>query len=133
MNVYGRIVAALTALMMAILTEGCIWSRARMNDPAIYARASAIVPGKTKASELSTILQAQPTRMRRAGKSVTYEYSYSDTKTKTFTLLIVTFSRTENVTETLYVESDAESGIVTSVPRLRHHEPEWRFWPFDEK
>ena len=133
MRIYGRVAAVVAALALAVLSEGCIWSRARMNDPAIYARASAIVPGKTKASELSTILQAQPTRMRRNGNVVTYEYSYSDTKSKTFTLLILTFSRTENVTETLYVEADAESGVITSVPRLRHHEPEWRFWPFDEK
>ena len=133
MRTYGRMAVVLAALAVAVLTEGCMWSRARMNDPEIYARASAIVPGKTKAGELSVILQAQPTRVRRNGNVVTHEYSYSDTKTKTFTLLIVTFSRTENVTETLYVESDAESGVVTSVPRLRHHEPEWRFWPFDEK
>jgi len=111
--------------------SGCMWSRMRMNDPEIAIRAQAIVPGKTNVAELPRLLNAQPTRKRTLGKTATFEYSYSDVKTKSFSLIIFTWSRTENVTETLFVEADAETGVVTSVPRLDHHEAEWRFWPFD--
>ena len=110
-----------------------MWSRARLNDPEIVERASAIVPGVTKVSDLSRLLQAQPTRMQKAGNVRTYEYSYSDSKTKVFTVILLSFSRTESVTETLYVEADAETGVVTRVPRQKRHEPEWRFWPFGDE
>ena len=121
------VVAVATTFM-----EGCMWSRARLNDPEIVERASAIVSGVTKVADLPQLLQAQPTRKRKLGNDLTLEYSYSDSKTKVFTLIIVSFSRTESVTETLYVEADAETGVVTRVPRQKRHEPEWRFWPFGD-
>lgn len=125
-----RLFASLT---LAVLMSGCIWSRARINDPEILERAKAIKPSVTKVEDLSRILKAQPTRKRREGKLMTYEYSYSDTKSKTFTLILVSFSRTEDTTETLYVETDAETGVVVRVPKLEHHDPEWRWWPFGEE
>lgn len=127
-----NLLAVCVVAVLVTLTEGCMWSRARLNDPEIIERAGAIVPGVTKVSDLPGLLQAQPTRKRKSGRELTLEYSYSDSKTKVFTLLIVSFSRTESVTETLYVEADAETGVVTRVPRQERHEPEWRFWPFGD-
>ena len=127
------IVRLVVLATLSMVLSGCMWSRARINDPAILDRARAIRPGVTKAEELPAILKAQPTRKRPEGNLVTYEYSYSDTKSKTFTLILVTFSRTEDVTETLYVETDAATGVVVRVPKLVHHEPEWRWWPFGEE
>lgn len=121
------------ALAMAAFAQGCMWSRARLNDPEIVERASAIVPGVTKVADLSRLLQAQPTRLHKQGNDLICEYSYADSKTKVFTLLLLSFSRTESVTETLYIEADAEAGVVTRVPRQRRHEPEWRFWPFGDE
>ena len=127
------------ALKMAVvatlvgMASGCMWSRMRMNDPDIVERARAIRPGTTTVADLPRLLNAQPTRKRTAGKVTTFEYSFSDAKTKSFSVILFTWSRTENVTETLYVEADAETGIVTNVPRLNHHEPEWRFWPFGDE
>ena len=118
---------------LIVLCSGCMWSRARINDPEILERAKAIKPCVTKARELPAILKAQPTRKRREGRLVTYEYSYSDSKSKTFSLILVSFSRTEDTTETLYVETDAETGVVLRVPKLEHHDPEWRWWPFGEE
>lgn len=120
-------------IALTSLASGCMWSRARINDPEIIERAKAIKPCVTKVRELPSILKAQPTRKRREGRLVTYEYSYSDAKTKTFSLILVSFSRTEDTTETLYVESDAETGLVTRVPKLERHDPEWRWWPFGEE
>ena len=128
-----RILAVCAAVALAAFAEGCMWSRARLNDPAIVERAASIVPGATKVADLPRLLQAQPTRMHKAGKEQVYEYSYSDSKTKVFSLIIVSFTRTESVTETLYVEADAETGVVTRVPRVKRHEPEWRFWPFGDE
>ncbi len=131
----GHLTRIVLTVVLAAFCSGCMWSRVRMNDPDIVERARAIRPGVTKAVELQEILRAQPTRKRPEGGSVTYEYSYADSRTKMFSIIILTFSRTENVTETLYIETDAASGVVTRVPKLVRHEPEWRFWPFgdDEK
>lgn len=117
---------------LAAVSSGCAWSRMRMNEPEIALRARTITPGRTTIAELPQILGAQPTRKRTVGNVTTFEYSYSDAKTKSFSIILFTWSRTENVTATLYVEADAETGIVTNVPRYAHHEPEWRFWPFDD-
>lgn len=114
-------------------TEGCMWSRARLNDPEIVERAAAIVPGVTKVADLSRLLQAQPTRMHKEGNALVFEYTYSDSKTKVFTLILLSFSRTESVTETLYIEADAGTGVVMRLPRQKRHEPEWRFWPFGDE
>jgi len=121
-----------SALALAALLSGCVWSRARINDPAVVERAKALEPGVTTAEQLPQILKAQPTRKRTAGGVTTYEYSYSDTKTETFSLVVVSLTRTEDVTETLYVETDAATGKVIRVPKLDSHEPEWRFWPFGD-
>ena len=128
-----RLTAVCAAVAMTALADGCTWSRARLNDPEILERASAIVPGVTKVAELPKLLQAQPTRMQRTADKLVCEYSYADSKTKAFTLILLNFSRTESVTETLYVEADAETGVVTRVPRQVRHEPEWRFWPFGDE
>ncbi len=132
MNVKHLILVCAVAAQTAF-TEGCMWSRARLNDPEIVERAAAIVPGVTKVADLSRLLQAQPTRMHKEGNVQVFEYTYSDTKTKVFTLILLSFSRTESVTETLYVEADAGTGVVTRVPRQKRHEPEWRFWPFGDE
>ena len=122
---------SVVAVLVAV-SSGCAWSRMRMNDPEIAARARAITPGRTKVAALPQILGAQPTRKRTVGKTTTFEYSYSDAKTKSFSIILFSWARTENVTETLYVEADSETGLVTNVPRLERREPEWRFWPFDD-
>ena len=125
--------SALCLVICALCVSGCIWSRARINDPAIVERARAIRPGVTRAADLPSLLKAQPTRQRTDGTTVIYEYSYSDAKTETFTLILLSFSRTEDVTETLSVEADAATGLVTRVPKLVTREPEWRCWPFDDE
>ena len=122
----------LVVATLAAASTGCSWSRMRMNDPEIAVRARTIAPGRTKVADLPQILGAQPTRKRTADGVTTFEYSYSDAKTESFSLILFTWSRTENVTETLYVEADAETGVVTNVPRLDHREPDWRCWPFDD-
>ena len=128
-----RVARVLVAGMLAAVLSGCMWSRHRMNDPEIVERAASIRPGVTTVQDLPRLLGAQPTRRRAEGKLVTYEYSFADSKSETFSIVILTFSRTENVTETLYVETDAETGKVVRVPQLISREPEWRCWPFGEE
>lgn len=128
MRILARVIVSFIAFGMA----GCMWGRMRVNDPDIVLRARSIRPGVTGMSELSRILNAQPT-MRIPGKETTLlGYTYADTKSNGLVLLVVNFSRTQTVAETLYIEVDSVSGKVRKVYLPRKHDIEWRFWPFNE-
>lgn len=115
------------------LASGCMWSRAKVNDPEIVTRSRAIKPGQTKESELDALLQAKPT-LQLPGKDVrTLAYSFSDTKHHGLMLILVNFTRSTTVAETLYVEVDPETRVVQNVRRPNLPQIEWRFWPFPEK
>ena len=126
------VLRALCFVLCALAVSGCIWSRARVNDPKIVERAKLIRPGVTREADLPALLAGQPTRKRFEDGKTIYEYSYSDAKTETFSIIVLSFSRTEDVSETLYVEVDPKTGLVTRVPKLTAHEPEWRCWPFGD-
>lgn len=126
------VLRALCFVLCALAVSGCIWSRARVNDPKIVERAKLIRPGVTREADLPALLAGQPTRKRFEDGKTIYEYSYSDAKTETFSIIILSFSRTEDVSETLYVEVDPKTGLVMRVPKLTAHEPEWRCWPFGD-
>lgn len=116
---------------LAFGTSGCMWGRLQVNDPEIVVRAKAIRPGITNVDQLRGILQAEPT-LRLPGKGSTLlGYTYADTKSNGLVLIVVNFSKTQTVAETLYVEVDSETGLVrrTYVPGKR--ELEWEWNPFD--
>lgn len=122
------------AFAAALLTApGCMWSRVKVNDPDIVARSYSIRVGETSESQLESILMAKPT-MRVPGKdSVMLGYSFSDTKHNALTLVVVNFSRSTTVAETLYVEIDPATKKVIRVHRPHVPTIEWRFWPFSDK
>lgn len=122
-----------SAALMAAALSGCMWGRLQVNDPAIVKRAAYIRPGVTKVGQLNQILDAQPTMRIPGKKSNLYAYTFADTKTHGLVLIVVNFTRTETVTETLYVEADPETQVVTAVHVPEKRELEWRFWPFGEE
>ena len=118
-------------LIMGTLISGCLFNRAKVNDPQVASRAAAIKVGVTRGIDVPRLLKADPT-MRMPGKDrVLYGFNYSDTKTCGLMLLIFNFSRTTSAAQTLYVETDSQTDIVTSVYIPEREELEWRFWPFD--
>ena len=122
----------LLALALTSLTQGCMWSRSRINDPTVADRAYLIKPGVTKVTEIAGILGAQPT-MRMPGKEKTLlGYTYGDTKSNGLMLIVFNFGRSTTVTDTLYIEVDAQTGIVVNVYPPKKHAIAWRFWPFGD-
>lgn len=123
--------AAFTAAVT--LASGCMWSRVKVNDPDIVSRSYSIREGRTAESELDGILKARPT-MRIPGKDTrTLAYSFSDTKHNGLMLLVVNFTRSTTIAETLYVDIDPVTGKVKKVHRPDLPAVEWRFWPFSDK
>lgn len=127
-----RVVPFLCVFVLLLGASGCMWGRVRTNDPQIVARARNLTPRVTKEADLADILGAQPT-MRIPGKGTTLNaYTFADTKSHGLMLIVVNFVRSQTVTETLYVETDSASGLVTRVLPPAPHEIDWRFWPFGE-
>ena len=112
---------------------GCMWGRMRVNDPTIVQRAARIKPGVTKVSQLSRLLGAEPSMRMPVGSRLMLGYTYADTKSNGLVLILLNFTRTQTVTDTLYVEADAETGTVVKVHVPPSHEIEWRFWPFGDE
>jgi len=122
----------LLSLVGLFLLSGCMWSRMRVNDPTVADRAKAIKPGVTRAEEIADIIGAQPT-MRVPGKDyLLFGYTYGDTKNNGLMLLAFNFMRSTTVTDTLYIAVDERTGLVAAVHYPKHHEIEWRFWPFGD-
>lgn len=110
-----------------------MWSRVKVNDPDIVLRSYSIVEGRTSESELENILLAKPTTRIPAEGFHTLAYSFSDTKQNGLVLVVVNFSRSTTVAETLYVDVDSGTGKVKKVHRPHIPAVEWRFWPFSDK
>ncbi len=128
MRQFLLVVACLALTMLS----GCMWGRARTNDPSIAQRARAIRVGTTKTADLKRVLNAEPT-IRLPGKDATYYgYTYGDTKNHGLMLILVNFSRSTTVTDTLYVEVDPKTDIVQKVHIPPRHTSTWRFWPFGD-
>lgn len=126
-----RILMLIPVLAGTLLVEGCMWSRMRINDPSVAERARVIRPGITRADQVADIIGAQPT-LRMPQKDYTlFGYTYGDTKSNGLILILFNFTRSTTMTDTLYIETDNETGLVSHVYFPKHHEVDWRFWPFD--
>ena len=128
MKNFGKPVVVLAVLLL----QGCMWNRMRINDPDIAQRAAEIKVGETCGADVPRILGAQPT-MRMPGKDrLMYGYTYGDGKTGGLMLILFNFTRTSTVAETLYVEVNSETDIVTGLYIPPERELSWRFWPFGD-
>lgn len=126
------IARSLALVTLVLLVPGCMWGRMQVNDPTVADRARRIRPGVTRGDQIVEIIGAQPS-LRMPQKDYTlFGYTYADTKSHGLMLLVVNFTRSTTVTDTLYIEVDAKSGVVSNVYFPKHHELEWRFWPFDD-
>ena len=118
--------------LLPLVLSGCMWGRMRINDPTVADRARMVRPGVTRGDQVADVIGAQPT-MRLPGKDQTlFGYTYGDTKSHGLMLILVNFTRSTTVTDTLYVQVDNKTGLVTDVHHPPHHDIEWRWWPFED-
>lgn len=120
---------ALISLTLAF-ANGCIWTRAKMNDAAVCDRAAAIMPGETRADQLPALLGVVPSSVipLRDGRQVLV-FAYGDAKTEGISLILVTFTKTNSAFSAVYVLVDAE-GVVQQVQLAPQQEVAWETWPF---
>lgn len=106
-----------------------MWGRVQVNDPAIRDRAALVRPGETRVSELKNLLQAEPTMRMPLKDRTVLSYTYADTKANGLMLIVVNFTKSQTVADTIYVEADAKDVVQrVYVPPARYIP--WEFWPF---
>ena len=120
---------ALLGVVLAF-ANGCIWTRAKVNDAAVCERAKAIVPGKTRAEQLPTVLGVVPSAVipLKDGRQVLV-FAYGDAKTEGVSLIVVTFTKTNSAFSAVYVLVNAQ-GVVERVQTAPQQELAWEAWPF---
>lgn len=101
-----------------------------MNDSIVCERAEDIVPGKTRAEQLPALLGVVPSSVipLRDGRQVLV-FAYGDAKTEGFSLILVTFTKTNSAFSAVYVLVDGE-GVVQQVQLAPRQEIAWETWPF---
>lgn len=119
--------------MILSATTGCMWSRVKVNDPSIVERSHFVKEGTTHEDDLEEILQAKPTMHIPGRESHTLAYSFSDTKHNGLVLILLNFSRSTTIAETLYIDIDTSTRKVKKVHRPQVPTIEWRFWPFSDR
>ena len=123
-------VLALSALM---LSSGCIWTRAKVNDTDISSKARVIKPGVTKADELVKTMGQPPNSIIPIKNDRTiFVYNSSDSKTKGLYAIIINISKTNTQTSSTYFLIDA-NGVVEKVSTSKQGEVPWEWWAFDGK
>ncbi|MGN0886325.1 MAG: hypothetical protein ACI4RT_04925 [Candidatus Spyradenecus sp.] len=113
-----------------LFANGCIWTRAKVNDAAVCERAKAIVPGQTRAEQLPAVLGVVPSSVipLKDGRQVLV-FAYGDAKTEGVSLIVVTFTKTNSAFSAVYVLVNAQ-GVVERVQTAPQQELAWETWPF---
>ena len=82
-------------LLLPLLLGACTFARQKINVEGFHEKAEQIVPGKTKAADLSKILGSPPNAVLplKDGKKV-YVYTFGEGKTAGLTLILFNVSKT---------------------------------------
>ena len=119
-------------LVGSFLSSGCAWSRTKINDNDIFLRAKRIQPRVTKANDLPSILGQPPNNiiaLNNGGQICAY--NAGDSKTKAFNILILSISKTNIRTDSVYLFVNS-AGVVDSVTIGTPKDIPWEWWAFDD-
>ena len=129
-----RISLLLTMLSALLVLPSCSWSRMRMNNSEknnFYQQLKQVVPEKTREDDLPALLTAPQQIMPQKSGGQLYVYQVGDTKMKGLMLIVVNFSVSNSVSDTIYIYTD--QGIVTKVVSAGYpKKAEWEYWPFGD-
>jgi hypothetical protein len=127
-----RLFRSLTFLAaLAILIQGCAFSRGTLGDDIKTETIDSIKKGITTKTEVVALLGAPDRVLPLNGRDV-YQYYRYDGKVGSLLLIIINFSRVSIKSDDLYVMLN-QNGIVEDVISSKRTESlEFRFWPFGE-
>jgi type IV pilus biogenesis protein CpaD/CtpE len=121
----------LLVVAVAILAEGCAFSRGTLGDDIKTDAVASIKKGATTKTEVITLLGA-PDRILQVNGRDLFQYYRYDAKAGSLLLILINFSRLSIKSDDLFVMLN-ENGIVEDVISSKRTENmEFRFWPFGE-
>lgn len=116
---------------VAILAEGCAFSRGTLGDDIKTEAVASIKKGTTTKTEVITLLGAPDRVLQVNGRDVFQYYRY-DAKAGSLLLILINFSRLSIKSDDLFVMVN-QNGIVEDVISSKRTEGlEFRFWPFGD-
>ncbi|MHC4943752.1 MAG: hypothetical protein ACYTG7_12115 [Planctomycetota bacterium] len=129
----SRYLGILAALTLAFLLSGCMFARQKINIENFHAKAETIVPGKTKAKELTEILGSQPNAIidTPEGKKI-FAYTFGEAKTKGLTLILFNVRKTNLGIDTAYFFIDKNNVVEEKIISTNSKEIPWEWWAFGD-
>lgn len=130
-----RTIESIFVTVVLLATSGCMWSRVRVNEAEnndLILRSQKIQPGQTRNADLLRIMGTAPNTVTplRDGRQL-YAYHVVDSKTKGFSLILISFSKTNSRTDSVFFLVN-QSDIVEAAYRGKPEDVPWEWWPFDE-
>jgi hypothetical protein len=121
----------LSLLMIAMLYQGCAFSRGTLGDELKTEAIAAIHKGSTTKAEVLTLLGAPDRLLQLNGRDLLQYYRY-DAKAGSLLLILVNFSRLSIKSDDLFVILDREGIVEDVISSKRTDGLEFRFWPFGD-
>jgi outer membrane protein assembly factor BamE (lipoprotein component of BamABCDE complex) len=116
---------------IAMLLQGCAFSRGTLGDEVTTDAISSIKKGVTTKADVLALLGAPDRVLPLNGRDV-YQYYRYDGKVGSLLLIVVNFSRVSIKSDDLFIMMN-QSGIVEDViSSKRTDNLEFRFWPFGD-
>lgn len=117
--------------VVAILIQGCAFSRGTLGDDIKTEAIGEIKKGETTKAEVLALLGAPDRVLPLNGRDV-YQYYRYDAKAGSLLLILINFSRLSVKGDDLFVMLN-QNGIVEEVLSTKRTENlEFRFWPFGD-
>jgi type IV pilus biogenesis protein CpaD/CtpE len=122
---------SLLLMLLAILLQGCAFSRGTLGDDIKSEAVAAIKKATTTKAEVLTLLGAPDRLLQVNGRDVFQYYRY-DAKAGSLLLIIINFSRLSIKSDDLFVILNREGIVEDVISSKRTDGLEFRFWPFGE-
>jgi len=122
---------SLLLMLLAILLQGCAFSRGTLGDDIRSEAVAAIKKATTTKAEVLSLLGAPDRLLQVNGRDVFQYYRY-DAKAGSLLLIIINFSRLSIKSDDLFVILNREGIVEDVISSKRTDGLEFRFWPFGE-
>jgi type IV pilus biogenesis protein CpaD/CtpE len=122
---------SLLLMLLAILLQGCAFSRGTLGDDIKSEAVAAIKKATTTKADVLTLLGAPDRLLQVNGRDVFQYYRY-DAKAGSLLLIIINFSRLSIKSDDLFVIINREGIVEDVISSKRTEGLEFRFWPFGE-
>lgn len=123
--------SGIALLVLAILIQGCAFSRGTLGDEIKADGVAALHKGETTKAEVINLLGAPDRLVQLNGRDVFQYYRY-DAKAGSLLLIVLNFTRLSIKSDDLFVVLNQDGLVEDVISSRRTDGLKFRFWPFGE-